>query len=270
MSKPTQTSPQPAPHVAWGDGSIRVEMVRLDQLKPNPWNPNKMTEGMFEKERLSIRTHGFVQPIMARISPQGEMQIVDGEHRWRAAQLEGMVEVPVVNLGAIGDERAKKLTIISNELRGAPEPVLLAQLVKELSATQTVDQLSAELPMTPVELDTLIRSTEAFDWDAAAAALPDAPVREQEHKGSPGVGAERKFQLGVEKGSIPLRLHDELMEEFRRSAKAIGSSNVELVLRDWAERLRATAPQVDAIIEQNRAAQTQPGTPSTKRRKGAP
>ena len=56
---------------------IRHLVVRLDELDANPWNPNVMDTFMFEKELASIRTFGYVSPIIVR--PLGERyQIIDG------------------------------------------------------------------------------------------------------------------------------------------------------------------------------------------------
>lgn len=153
--------------VTWGNG-LFMEMMRLDLMRPNPWNPNRMDEETFAKEIRSIQNNGFVEPIKVRITATGEIEIIDGEHRWRAAQKVGLVEVPVVNLGKIGDAQAKKLTIIANELHGTAEPMLLANLIKDLSSTTMFDDLSLELPWTAGELEALSKSADAFNWDAVA------------------------------------------------------------------------------------------------------
>jgi len=252
--------------LSWGKG-LKAEMVDLSRCRKNPWNPNKMSEAMFEKERLSIRTYGFVEPIKVRVIVNDPSnlylyEIIDGEHRWKAATAEGMTEVPAINLGVMDDAKAKKLTIIANELRGAPEPVLLAALIKDLSDSTSIEDLAKELPMTAVELDSLVKSTTQFDWGAVEATLPDTPARPQEPA---NIGGERRFQLGTSKGSIPVRLHDELMTEFNRSAAAVGSSNPETVLRDWVERLQATAAQVDAQVAAKAAAVPAPAPRRAKK-----
>jgi len=240
--------------VTWGNG-LRVELMRLDAMRPNPWNPNKMDEETFAKEILSIQNNGFVEPIKVRITPTDEVEIIDGEHRWRASQQVGLVEVPVVNLGKISDAQAKKLTIIANELRGSPEPVLLAELIRDLSINTPIAELALELPMSTTELDALVQSTTTFNWEETEAALPTG----QPHNGGQlANGGERKFQLANAKGTIATKLSDDLMVEFNRSAVAVGSNNPETVLRHWLTRLQATAPTVDQEVAANAAAQPSP------------
>jgi len=251
--------------VSWGDG-LKVELMRLDAMRPNPWNPNRMDEETFAKEILSIQNNGFVEPIKIRVTPDGENEIIDGEHRWRASQKVGLVEVPVVNLGTISDEKAKKLTIIANELRGAPEPVLLASLIKDLSEGTTLEALALELPMSTTELDALVQSTTPFDWAAIEGGLATTPT----NGGGTAVAnaGDRKFQLGTTKGTVAARLHDELMAEFNRSAAAVGSTNPETVLRHWLSRLQATIPSADQEAAAT-VASTPPPTKRARKIKGA-
>lgn len=245
--------------VTWGNG-LKVEMMRLDAMQPNPWNPNRMDEETFSKEILSIQNNGFVEPIKVRITPAGAHEIIDGEHRWRAAQKVGMVEVPVVNLGPIGDAQAKKLTIIANELRGSPEPVLLARLIKDLSEGTTLEALSLELPMSTNELDALVQSTKAFDWDSIEQSIET--TTSQVNAANAIAAGERRFQLGNVKGTVAGKLGDDLLAEFNRSAAAVGSMNLETVLRHWLGRLQGTSQDTDV-----EAAATSATTAPPKQRK---
>ena len=114
---------------------LELIAIRPKDVKENAWNPNVMDAATFEKEILSIQNNGFIDPIKVRELPDGSLEVVDGAHRRRAAIQLGLKKIPAVNLGTIPDEQAKKLTIIANELRGAPEPVLLAALLKDLNQT---------------------------------------------------------------------------------------------------------------------------------------
>lgn len=229
--------------VTWGNG-LKIQMVDLATMKANPWNPNRMSDEIFAKEILSIQNNGFVEPIKIRELTDGSYEIVDGEHRWRAATQLGLGFVPCVNLGPISDAQAKKLTIIANELRGAPEPVRLAALIKDLNTDITLEDLALELPMTRVELDSLVRSATPFDWGAIESGLPDVSTKETAQA---ALGNGKRFQIGSVKGDIAATLCDELMAEYNRSAAASSSANPETVLRHWLERLKATADATDAL-----------------------
>ncbi len=60
----------------------------------------------------SIQTSGVLQPLLVR--PAGERyEIVAGERRWRAAQLAGLTEVPVV-IRDLSDPEARQIALIEN------------------------------------------------------------------------------------------------------------------------------------------------------------
>ena len=112
---------------------LTTHEVAVEHLHPNPWNPNRMAARTFEAERESIAKFGFIDPVTARPHPDltGQYQIIDGEHRWRAATELGYQTVPVVVL-ELGDPEAKKLTVVLNETRGSANTVDLAVLLADV------------------------------------------------------------------------------------------------------------------------------------------
>ena len=217
---------------------LRIEYVPLVNLRPNPWNPNRQDDATFERERRSIREHGFVDPTPVRDVPPDErgivLEIIDGEHRWRAAGAEGHVEVPIINLGPLPDAAARRLTIKLNDLRGHPDPMRLAELLRDLG--EPAAALAEELPYTEIEIDSLVRSLEDFDW--TEQKVKDRSMESQQRWSKPGQ-QERRFQLGGVRGLIPASLCDQLIAEWESAATEAGSRSAESVLPVWLRRLRA-------------------------------
>lgn len=139
--------------------------VSCGKIKANPWNPNKQSEFMFQKEKASIIEFGFVDPCTVRTHPtkSGFYEILDGEHRWRAAVELGYEAIEVVDLGVISDAKAKALTDILNNLHGEADPTLRAQLLKQVLDEE--DKLREVLPYGKDELDTLLQAS-SFDWSS--------------------------------------------------------------------------------------------------------
>lgn len=135
--------------------ALTQKMVERDALTPNPWNPNKMQDRTFAAEKESIGRFGFVDPITVRPHPEldGKFQIIDGEHRWRAAGELDIKKVPVVVL-TIGDAEAKKLTIVLNETRGEADTVDLAVLLADIARED--ENLLEALPYSQDQLDALL------------------------------------------------------------------------------------------------------------------
>lgn len=144
-------------------------------LEPNPWNPNVVEADMFAKVVASLHAFGFVDPITVRAIDE-RLQIIDGEHRWRAGQNHsdrcepgldrhvGLTLVPVFYLGALTDSIAQQLTIVLNETRGQADPDKLGQLLTSLMAKETKESLLSTLPFTREAFDRLT-GLPALTWE---------------------------------------------------------------------------------------------------------
>jgi ParB family chromosome partitioning protein len=93
--------------------------VPIEFLKPNPRNPRRaFSESELQELASSIRQHGVIQPIAVRPvkGTPDRYEIIAGERRWRASQMAGLHEVPIVPLD-VSDSDALELAIIENVQR---------------------------------------------------------------------------------------------------------------------------------------------------------
>ncbi len=91
-----------------------VNTIRLSEIEPNLSQPRKdFDEAALSELADSIATHGVLQPLLVRPTPNGTYQIVAGERRWRAARLAGLSEVPVL-IKELSDEENDQLALIEN------------------------------------------------------------------------------------------------------------------------------------------------------------
>jgi len=115
-------------------GHDQVRRVALERVRPCPFQPRKE----FAPEALqeladSIKEQGIIQPLIVREKPDG-FELIAGERRWRAAQLIGLKEVPVIVRDA--DDRAVlELALIENLQRENLNPIEEAQGYAELIGT---------------------------------------------------------------------------------------------------------------------------------------
>jgi ParB family chromosome partitioning protein len=114
--------------------------VAIDLVVRNPKNPRKhFAEEDLQDLASSIRQHGIVQPVVARSVADGKFEIIAGERRWRAAQLAGLNEIPVL-VRDVDDRTALELAIVENVQRADLNPVEEAlgyeQLIAEHGYTQ--------------------------------------------------------------------------------------------------------------------------------------
>lgn len=131
-----------------------IDYVPIGNVKPNEYNPNRQSEHEFELLCRSITEDGFTQPIICT----NENVIVDGEHRWRAAQHLGMKEVPVVHVDYSETQR-KIATLRHNRARGTEDIELTADLLKDLEKLGDIDWAKEGLGMSDGELERLLKDT---------------------------------------------------------------------------------------------------------------
>lgn len=112
---------------------LDTRIVRVNQLAGNPWNVNILDGRAYEAARESIRVSGFVDPVTVREHPREPecFEIIDGEHRWKAAMDEGMEEIAVNVLVVPTEADARKLTLQLNN-KGTADPKGLADELDSL------------------------------------------------------------------------------------------------------------------------------------------
>jgi ParB/RepB/Spo0J family partition protein len=231
---------QQQPYKRFDVGGLPMIVLPIDLPEDNPENPNEMSPEFFEKEKESIKTYGMIDPPAVRELPDGRFMIVDGHHRRRAAKELGHETITCVDLSRMSDHDARKFMLIANELRGRAEPVKLAEVVATLTAAEPIENLISTLPFSAQEIESMVKSIEPFDWSPVGI---EEPARGGGSEGNGGYEQDRVFRLGSIHAHIPVRLHDDLMIEWRKSVEAVSTRNAEIVLRDILKRLRACPPE---------------------------
>ncbi len=127
------------------EGEQRV--VPIEQVHGSRFNPRK---DFRETELLelagSIQQHGLVQPIIVRAAPAGGYEIVAGERRWRASQVAGLHQVPVI-VRELADRDVIEMAIIENvqreDLNAIEEASGYNELIQRFHYTQ--EQLAEQI-----------------------------------------------------------------------------------------------------------------------------
>lgn len=119
----------------------RTDRLRLSQVEPNTYNPNRMKPDQRKALRKMIAKFGFLQPMLVRPvkqefpgDPDAQYVIVDGEHRYDALKEGGQTEAAFVILDEeTSDTDAQLLTLIMNNLRGQAIPIKQAEILVDLN-----------------------------------------------------------------------------------------------------------------------------------------
>ncbi len=91
-----------------------IQKINISQVIPNPLQPRKNFKDEELKElSSSIKNQGLIQPIIVKPTDDNQFQIIAGERRWRACQLNGMHEVDCV-IKDLDDTNVLEAALIEN------------------------------------------------------------------------------------------------------------------------------------------------------------
>ncbi|NLR76590.1 ParB/RepB/Spo0J family partition protein [Leeia aquatica] len=111
----------------------------VSRLRPGKYQPRShMDVAALDELAASIKAQGLIQPILVRAVSDTDYEIIAGERRWRASQLAGLTEVPVL-VRDVPDEAALAIALIENiqrqELNALEEAQGLQRLIDEFGMT---------------------------------------------------------------------------------------------------------------------------------------
>ena len=142
---PEKPVPAASPSAAVSPQTPQRE-VDLDLIDPNPLQPRtRFDETKLQELAESISSTGLVQPIVVR--RKGErFEIVAGERRWRAAQIAGLLKVPV-HVSEIPDDKLLQTALIENIQREDLNPIEEALAYRRLADDSglTQEQIAASV-----------------------------------------------------------------------------------------------------------------------------
>lgn len=106
-------------------------LVKLEYLKPNPWNPNKVAKPEMDLLEVSIKKSGFCFPLIVIKESDTSYVIVDGFHRHLLAKKFKMELVPVI---VLDDDLSELMaaTIRFNRAKGTHQIDQMSKIVGDL------------------------------------------------------------------------------------------------------------------------------------------
>ena len=114
---------------------LTIEHVAIDDLRPEPSNPRRISDSELEALTRSIREFGFADPLLAR---REDRTVIGGHQRLVAARKLGLREVPVIFLD-VSAAQARLLNVALNQIGGEFDQELLARLLADLQDVPDVD-----------------------------------------------------------------------------------------------------------------------------------
>lgn len=143
-------------------GNNSTQTLPVEYLQRGKYQPRKD----IDPERLqelaeSIKVQGIVQPIIVREIGYNKYEIIAGERRWRAGQLAGLADVPVL-IKDIDDRTAIAIALIENiqreDLNPLEEAEAFQKLIEEFDLTH--QQIAESVGKSRVAVTNILRLNE--------------------------------------------------------------------------------------------------------------
>ncbi|MEK7578963.1 MAG: DNA methyltransferase [Patescibacteria group bacterium] len=152
---------------------MKIEHVKITELKPSVYNPRKWDEKAFSDMTESITRFGLCDPLIVNSAPERKNIVIGGHLRLKVATKLGFKEVPVVYLNLPDLEKEKELNLRLNKNLGAWDE----ELLKAFDTTLLLD-----VGFTPDELnlffdDVLDVSDDGFNVEAELAKITEPETK---------------------------------------------------------------------------------------------
>lgn len=157
---------------------MKIINKKIDEVKPNKYNPNKIPEDKYKTLLNNIKEFGYIQPIL--IDNKGV--IIDGFHRWKAMKETGHKQIKCVEFenGKSIKKYKKLLTLAMNNIRGENEQDKFEDLIKDLGFSLDYEDIEKFTGFDVNFISDIIHRPEEIEYDK----LPDVDIQgEVENKG---------------------------------------------------------------------------------------
>ncbi len=116
-----------------------MNLVPVDLIDRGRYQPRReFNQDSLQELADSIGAQGVLQPIVVRPMEGARYEIVAGERRWRASQLAGLAEIPVI-IRDVDEQSAMAIGLIENiqrdDLNPLEESAALSRLLSEFELT---------------------------------------------------------------------------------------------------------------------------------------
>ena len=211
----------------------RMPTLPVDLLRRGRYQPRSdMRPESLQDLADSIRAQGLVQPIVVRPLASGGYEIIAGERRWRAAQMAGLHEVPVV-VRDVPDQAAMAMALIENiqreDLNPLEESLALKRLIEEFGITH--QQAAEAVGRSRAAVSNLLRLTELNE---------DVKRRIEQ----------RELEMGHARALLALQGEAQSQAAAQVAARGLSVRETEqLVRRLQADKVARPAPRVDPDVQ---------------------
>jgi ParB family transcriptional regulator, chromosome partitioning protein len=200
----------------------------VDRIRPGRYQPRtRMDQQALAELAASIRSRGLMQPLLVRPIDSERYELIAGERRWRAAQMAGLEEVPVL-VREVPDEAALALSLIENIQRENLNPI------EEAAGMQ---RLIDEFGMTHEQAADAVGRSRAATTNLLRLLKLAKPVQEMVMEGT--------IDMGHARALLALDGAQQIEAAHRTAARGLSVRETEALVRGGARPRRARKPDRD-------------------------
>ena len=168
---------------------LKIEYVDLEELKPNEYNPKKLTEKEAEDLKESVKRFGIVDPLVVNSAENRKNVIIGGHQRYKIYKELGIDKVPVVYVNIPDIQKEQELCLRLSKNTGEWDYDLLANFSEEMLK---------EVGFEDVEIEKNLMQTDFWD-DLKEWEYDDGTIRVF-------------FRVGEVKEEIDVKTYEKLKE----------------------------------------------------------
>ncbi|UXR71642.1 MULTISPECIES: ParB/RepB/Spo0J family partition protein [unclassified Staphylococcus] len=206
-----------------------VETIRIERIVPNRYQPRQTFDrARIEELAESIREHGLLQPIVVRPIEENMYEIIAGERRFRALQMNQMTEAEVL-VRHLDDEETAVVALIENIQRENLSAVEEAEAYKKLLAFEGITQ--AELAKSVGKSQSFIANKLRLLklTPCVLQAIRDHQITERHGRALVGLSAERQEEMLalIVKQQLNVKQTEDKLKETAKSEVVVTGDNDE-------------------------------------------
>ncbi|OGT53562.1 MAG: chromosome partitioning protein ParB [Gammaproteobacteria bacterium RIFCSPHIGHO2_12_FULL_41_15] len=225
--------------------------LQTNHMQPSPYQPRKIIDQEALRELAqSIRSQGVIQPIVVREVDDNRYEIIAGERRWRAAQLAGLVKVPVV-IKNISEQAAIAVALIENIQR---------QDLNAIEESQALNRLMTEFVLTHQQVADMVGKSRASVTNLLRLLKLNDDVRQMLEQGQLEMGHARALLSleGVQQSDIAdrvlqrklsVRETEQLVRFIQQRASGQATDRCPAVSSELLECQRKVAAKLNAKVK---------------------
>ncbi|MDC9726441.1 MAG: ParB/RepB/Spo0J family partition protein [Candidatus Thioglobus sp.] len=180
----------------------------------------------------SITSQGVIQPLVVRKITYDKYEIIAGERRWRAAQIAGLTEVPVI-IREIDDQVALAIGLIENIQRESLTP---------LEEAKALQQLIDDFKMTHEEVSHVVGRSRSSVTNLIRLLQLGEETKALLNQG--------KIEMGHARALLPLSNENQLMVANQVIAKSLSVRQTEELVKRVQNPKTKTTSTVDPHLSE--------------------